>query len=89
MEAKKPIMEEEMRMRRLRLLVDLTAAALATESLMIDEALDLINGAKHAALNLFPGSEHTFDIIYKRRFGRILRERFTVSGSEKHKTEVD
>lgn len=89
MKTAESIMEEEKRMRRLRLLVDLTAAALATENLAIDEALDLINGAKHAALSLFPDSEHTFDIIYKRRFGRILRERFSGFKSEEPATETD
>jgi hypothetical protein len=74
------VMEEERRLRRLRFLVDFTTQVLAQEKFTIDEALDLINGTKQAALNLFPGKEKTFDLIYGRRFERILRERFASAG---------
>ncbi|GAB4342065.1 MAG: hypothetical protein Kow0099_19270 [Candidatus Abyssubacteria bacterium] len=70
------LLEEERKLRRLRIIVDLTAAVLAQERLTIDEALDLMNAAKGAALRLFPGKEHTYNIIYERRFSRILKERF-------------
>ena len=73
-------LEEEKRMRRLRIIVDLTAAVLAQEEMSIDEALDLMNATKRAVLQLFPGKEHTYDIIYTRRFSRILRDRFGRSG---------
>lgn len=66
-------------MRHLRIMVDLTAAVLAQEKMSVDEALDLMNATKRAALRLFPGKEETYDIIYGRRFGRILRERFAAS----------
>jgi hypothetical protein len=69
-------MDEERRMRHLRVIVDLTAAVLAQEKVTIDEALDLINGTKRVVLHLFPGKEQTYDIIYGTRFARILRERF-------------
>jgi hypothetical protein len=76
MEPLNSVMDEERRMRRLRILVDLTAAVLAQENLTTDEALDLINATKRTVLRLFPGEEQTYDIIYGRRFARILRERF-------------
>ena len=69
-------MDEERKMRHLRVLVDLTAAVLAQEKVTIDEALDLINATKRAVLHLFPGKEQTYDMIYGTRFARILRERF-------------
>ena len=76
MEPPKSILDEERKMRHLRVIVDLTATVLAQEKFTMDEALDLINGTKRAVLRLFPGKEHTYDIIYGRRFERILRERF-------------
>lgn len=70
------VSEEDKKMRRLRIIVDLTAGVLAQERLTVDEALDLINATRKTVLRLFPGKEETFDVIYGRRFARILRERF-------------
>ncbi len=70
------ITEENKKMRRLRVIVDLTAGVLAQEKLAVDEALDLINATKRTVLRLFPDKEETYDIIYGRRFARILKERF-------------
>ena len=70
------VADENKRMRRLRVIVDLTAGVLAQERLTVDEALDLINATKRTVLRLFPGKEETFDLIYGHRFARILRERF-------------
>jgi len=71
------IREEDKKMRRLRIIVDLTASVLAQEKLTVDEALDLINGTRRVVLRLFPGKEDAFDIIYGTRFARIMRERFS------------
>jgi len=70
------VADENKRMRRLRVIVDLTAGVLAQERLTVDEALDLINATRRTVLRLFPGKEETFDLIYGHRFARILRERF-------------
>jgi hypothetical protein len=69
-------LEEDKKMRRLRVIVDLTAGVLTVERLTADEALDLINATKHTVLRLFPGKEETYDMIYGRRFARIMKERF-------------
>ncbi len=87
MEANDSIRDEEKKMRRLRTIVDLTAAVLAQEKMTIDEALDLINATKRTVLRLFPGKEHTYNIIYGRRFERILRERFESERREREHTE--
>jgi hypothetical protein len=76
METVNSLQEEERRMRRLRVIVDLTSAVLAQEELTIDEALDLVNATRRIVLQLFPGKEETYHIIYGRRFERILRARF-------------
>ena len=73
------IADENKKMRRLRVIVDLTAGVLAQEKLTVDEALDLINATKRTVLRLFPDKEETYDIIYSRRFARILKERFAAA----------
>lgn len=68
--------DEGRRIRRLRVAVDLTAAVLRQQSpLTEEEARSLIAAARRSVLVLFPGSEHTFDLILAPRFERILRER--------------
>lgn len=76
-------------MRHLRVIVDLTAAILAQEKVTVNEALDLINGTKRAVLHLFPGKEQTYDLIYGRRFARILRERFQSHSREERNGESE
>ena len=60
------VADENKRMRRLRVIVDLTAGVLAQERLTVDEALDLINATRRTVLRLFPGKEETFDLIRER-----------------------
>ncbi len=68
--------DEARRMRRLRATADLTAAILRQQTpLTEEEARSLIAATRRSVLELFPGSECTFDLILKPRFERILRER--------------
>jgi hypothetical protein len=75
------IREEEKRMRRLRLIVNLTEAVLMQSDLSLQEALQLMENTKKAALSLFPDKESVYELVYTPRFRRILHERFTVHGS--------
>ncbi len=69
------IADENRRMRRLRTIVDLTAAILAQGEHSAAEALALVEAAKRSVLQLFPDKEATFELIYRPRFERIIRER--------------
>ncbi len=73
--------EEEKKIRRLRLVVDLAEAVLMQSSLSLQEALELIENTKKAALSLFPDKEFVYDLVYTPRFRRILYARFTIPGS--------
>jgi len=75
------VREEEKKMRRLRLIVDLAEAVLMQSSLTLRESLDLMDQTKKAALALFPDKESVYDLIYLPRFRRIIGERFTIPGS--------
>jgi len=66
--------EENRKMRFLRLIVDATAARLRQGDLSPIEALTLMSETKKAVLHLFPDKEDVYDLIYKPRFERILKE---------------
>jgi hypothetical protein len=72
------LMEEERRLRRLRLLVDLAQAELMQGAITISEAYSILERTRKAALTLFPGKGSVYDLIYAPRFRRILAERFPV-----------
>jgi hypothetical protein len=74
------IAHEELLIRRLRFLVDLTFATLAQDdSLTLDEAWNHVRALKCAAVAMFPGKEMTFDLVYLPRFSRLLKERFNAN----------
>lgn len=71
--------DEEQRVRRLRLLVDVTAQVLAEdEKLTLCEALRLIEAARTASLRMFPDKGDTFELVIRPRLERIVLERFSI-----------
>ena len=66
--------EEEKNLRYLCFLVDLTVAILMQGNLSIAESLNLIKRTKQCVLKLFPDKEDTYNLIYKPRFERIIKE---------------
>ena len=79
MEGSDLLREEEHRLRRLRLLVDVTAQVLAEDqSLTFCEALRLIDAARTASTRLFPDKVQTFDLVIRPRLERIVHERFQI-----------
>ena len=72
--------EEEKRMRRLRWIVDLNQAVLMQADLTLREAFDIVKNTKQAVLALFPDKGEVFDLLYARRFKRIIRDRFVIPG---------
>ena len=72
------IREENRRMRFLRFLVDLCIQSIQLNDLSLEEALRLVEEVKRAALNLFPGKEAAFELIYRPRFQRAIEARFGV-----------
>jgi hypothetical protein len=70
------IQEEEAKLRRLRVAVDLTVSAIRQTDVTFDEASRMVSATRRLALHLFPGQDATFDLIYAPRFRRILAERY-------------
>jgi hypothetical protein len=47
-------------------------------SLTIEEASEMVADTRRAALAMFPGKELAFDLLYKPRLQRLMRERFLI-----------
>jgi hypothetical protein len=73
---KEALLAEERKLRRLGRAMDIAAALLRQTELTLEEAQDVVSHARQTALQLFPGKEDTFDLIYGPRFRRILVEKF-------------
>ena len=73
---KEALWAEEMKIRKLRRLMDFTLALLWQADLTLSQAQKIIADAKERALELFPDKAETFDLIYGSRFRRILADRY-------------
>ncbi len=74
------LVEEQQRIRRMRLLVDVTVQVLSQdENLTFCEALRLIDAARTAVLRLFPDKDETFNLVIRPRLERIVHERFQIA----------
>jgi len=69
--------EEQKLLRRLQMMMNLVMQTVAQDgSLTVEEASQMIADAREAALAMFPGKELAYDLIWKPRFQRLMRERF-------------
>jgi hypothetical protein len=72
--------EEGRLIRRLQLMMNLVMQTIAQDgSLTIDEASQMIADARKAALAMFPDKELAYEIIWRPRFQRLMRERFRIN----------
>jgi hypothetical protein len=71
------IEEEGRKIRRLQIMMSMVMAAIGQDpNLTLEEASELVAGAKRAALAMFPDKEFTYDLLYKPRLQRLMTERF-------------
>jgi hypothetical protein len=69
--------QEARNIRRLQLMISMIMSVISQdENLTVEEASELVAGAKRAALAMFPDKEFTYDILYKPRLQRLMNERF-------------
>jgi len=69
--------EEARKIRRLQLMISMVMSVIGQDpTLTLEEASELAAGAKKAALAMFPDKELAFDLLYKPRLQRLIRERF-------------
>ncbi len=70
------VREENRKIRRLRIMVDFALQYIRSHNIEHDRAIQVVEGVRRFALNLFPGKEESFDIIYAPRFKRLLNEKY-------------
>ena len=71
--------EEGKLIRRMQMMMSLVMQTIAQDSsLTIDEAAQMIADSKKAALAMFPDKELAYEIIWRPRFQRLMRERFRI-----------
>ena len=75
---KEEIDEESRRIRRLRIVVQLALDVIGQGQVPLEEAADLMLATRRVALQLFPGKEEAFDLIYRPKFQRLIREIYRV-----------
>jgi hypothetical protein len=69
--------EEAHRIRRLQFMMNLVMQVIAQDPhLSFEEASQMIADSRTAALAMFPGKELAYDLLYRPRFQRLMRERF-------------
>ena len=71
--------EEQKLIRRLQMMMNMVMQVIAQDgSLTVDDASQMIADSRKAALAMFPGKELAYDLIWRPRFQRLMRERFRI-----------
>jgi hypothetical protein len=71
--------EEQRKIRRLQMMMDMVMSVISQDgSLTVDQAAELVADSKRAALAMFPDKELAYNIIYKPRLQRLMRERYRI-----------
>jgi hypothetical protein len=69
--------EEARKIRRLQVMISMVMSVISQDpNMTVEEASELAAGAKRAALAMFPDKELAYDLLYKPRLQRLMRERF-------------
>ena len=73
------LQDEQRKLRRLQIMVNMVMSVICQDmSLTIDEASEMVADTRRAALAMFPGKELAFDLLFKPRLQRLMRERFRI-----------
>ena len=76
-QSRRELEEEAKKIRRLQVMIGMVMSVIGQDpNLTLQEASELAAGAKRAALAMFPDKELAFDLLYKPRLQRLIRERF-------------
>ena len=69
--------QEAQKIRRLQIMISMVMSVISQDpNLTVEEASELVAGAKRAALAMFPDKEFAYDILYRPRLQRLMRERY-------------
>ena len=71
--------EESKLIRRMQMMMNMVMQVIAQDgSLSIEEASQMIADSRKAALAMFPDKELAYELIWRPRFQRLMRERFRI-----------
>lgn len=71
--------QEGKKIRRLQIMISMVMSVIGQDpNLTLEEASELVAGAKRAALAMFPDKELAYDILYRPRLQRLMNERFRI-----------
>lgn len=71
--------DERRRLRRLQIMVNMVMSVISQDpSITVDEASSMVADTRRAALAMFPGKELAYDLIFRPRLQRLMRERFRI-----------
>jgi hypothetical protein len=71
--------QEGKKIRRLQVMISMVMSVIGQDpNLTLEEASELVAGAKRAALAMFPDKEFAYDILYRPRLQRLMNERFRI-----------
>jgi hypothetical protein len=71
------LQEENRKIRRLQMIVNMVTQVIAQDSsLTVDEASEMVADTRRLALGMFPDKELAFNLIYWPRLQRLMRERY-------------
>ena len=71
------VQQEAHKIRRLQIMISMVMSVISQDpNLTVEEASELVAGTKRAALAMFPDKELAYDILYRPRLQRLMRERY-------------
>jgi hypothetical protein len=69
--------QEEKNIRRLQLMMNMVMSVIAQDgTLSYEDASEMIADSRRTALSMFPDKELAYDLIYKPKLQRLMRDRF-------------
>ena len=72
-------LDEQRKIRRLQMMMNMVTSVISQdENLTVEEAAELVADSKKAALAMFPDKELAYNLIYKPRLQRLMRERYRI-----------
>ena len=73
------LQEEQRKIRRLQMMMNMVMSVIGQdESLTVDEAAEMVADSRRTALAMFPDKELAYNLIYKPRLQRLMRERYRI-----------
>jgi hypothetical protein len=79
MQTAEELREERLKLRRLQMMMNMIMSVIGQDpDISVERAAEMVADSRRAALNMFPDKELAFDLLWKPRLQRLMRERFHI-----------